>query len=207
MRQWDLSLTPSSDCSHSPELLPHQDDLIARMKEAISDQEARIEELGPADGIARSLYEMEIERVNFQLRSYLRTRLEKISRMAIWTAQRAEAEAGDEFDESNLLAPAERRFLEKYLALYQEHIDAEAWASLEGEDEELPVDIKKISTVQSLLVKPDTSAHVFCKALRACDPFTLPGGNQVVELKEGDVFLLPYEPIRHLLLEGSVQLT
>ena len=118
MRQWDLSLTPSSDCSHSPELLPHQDDLIARMKEAISDQaresftpvlccfarhplgaptlslrfgnqlhprtqpqEARIEELGPADGIARSLYEMEIERVNFQLRSYLRTRLEKISRM------------------------------------------------------------------------------------------------------------------------------
>jgi hypothetical protein len=44
-------------------------------------QAARIEDLGEGEGIARSLYEMEIERINFQLRSYLRTRLEKISRM------------------------------------------------------------------------------------------------------------------------------
>jgi hypothetical protein len=29
----------------------------------------------------------------------------------------------------------------------------------------------------------------------------------VLELSEGDIVLLPYQPVRHLLLDGSIQLT
>ncbi|EOD04154.1 hypothetical protein EMIHUDRAFT_250683 [Emiliania huxleyi CCMP1516] len=107
----------------APELLPHEHELVLRVKEQVAEQEARVEELDERDSLLRSLYEMDNERTNYQLRSYLRTRLEKLTKMAIFIARRqgeADAEARP------LLSRPEQNFLGKYLALYQDHIDAEA---------------------------------------------------------------------------------
>ncbi|EOD31936.1 hypothetical protein EMIHUDRAFT_456157 [Emiliania huxleyi CCMP1516] len=148
----------------APELLPHEHELVLRVKEQVAEQEARVEELDERDSLLRSLYEMDNERTNYQLRSYLRTRLEKLTKMAIFIARRqgeADAEARP------LLSRPEQNFLGKYLALYQDHIDAEANQS----------------------------------------PSRFTFHDEVVELQPGDTVLLPYEPIRHLVLDGSVQLT
>jgi len=188
----------------APELLPHEHELVLRVKEQVAEQEARVEELDERDSLLRSLYEMDNERTNYQLRSYLRTRLEKLTKMAIFIARRqgeADAEARP------LLSRPEQNFLGKYLALYQDHIDAEAWSSLQHA-EQLPEQLRQIATAAAgnpLNVTPDLSAHVFCTARRACERFTF--HDEVVELQPGDTVLLPYEPIRHLVLDGSVQLT
>jgi len=52
------------------------------------------------------------------------------------------------------------------------------------------------------------TSHVFARAVaERVEPFTLPNSEDVIELTRGDVILLPYEPIRNLLLEGSLVLT
>ena len=79
---------------------------------------------------------------------------------------------------------------------------------MDGESQQLPDRIRSIQTTQSLIVKPDLNANVFCRAERDCEPFSLPlSGEGDVELKQGDVVLLPYGPIRELVQNGSVSLT
>ena len=83
----------------APELLPHQDDLVNDVKERINEQAraARgglfpplsahalpasqvnlINELDESQTLQKDLYNMELERINYMLRNYLRDRLRKV---------------------------------------------------------------------------------------------------------------------------------
>ena len=52
----------------------------------LSLQKERIDEFGPEDALMRMIYETEVERVLYLLRSYLRTRLQKIQATAVFLA-------------------------------------------------------------------------------------------------------------------------
>ena len=48
------------------------------------------------------------------------------------------------------------------------------------------------------------------RVLRDCEPFTMTdrtGGEEDVELKRGELVLLPYKPLAPLVADGSVCLT
>ena len=112
----------------APVLLPHNDDLVKRIKELTKEQSDMIAELEataePTSMLQRSLYEMELERVNYMLRSYMRTRLLKISRFSIYLDTSDETRAA--------LSKNELDFLKRYLQMYRQHVDREIWDTVEG---------------------------------------------------------------------------
>ena len=180
----------------APELLPHRDELVKRLRVAIDEQQERIAELGPQEALKRHIYETEVERVAFMLRSFLRTRIQKIQKQSLHLARDAEAKSH--------LSSNELEFAGKYAGLFQQQIDREAWAV--GETDRLPETLKQITNISQLANPPNLDAHVFCQATRDCPPLTLDGTTDVVELNRGEIALLPYAPLRRLLDEGAVVL-
>lgn len=144
----------------------------------------------------RMIYETEVERVLYLLRSYLRTRIQKIQAQALHLARDPEAQSR--------LAESEATFAAKYAALYQRQVDREAWSV--GDTSRLPEALKQISQIANLATPPNLDSHVFCVATRDCPPISVDGSSDVVELLQGEVALLSYAPLRPLLAEGSVLL-
>jgi hypothetical protein len=102
------------------------------------------------------------------------------------------------------LSEPEASFAARYAALYQRHVDREAWEA--GDTARLPEALKQIVSVTGLTTPPNLDAHVFCVATRDCPPFTVDGTTEMIELMRGQVALLPYAPLRPLLDEGAVLL-
>lgn len=181
----------------APELLPHRDDLVRRVRQSVDEQQDVIAQLSQDDALNRMIYETELERVNYLLRSYLRTRIFKIQSQALHLARDPEAQA-------NLSEP-EAAFATKYAALYQRHIDREAWSLVDTS--RLPEALKTITSIKQLVTPPDVNAvHVFCKALRDVEAFALPGSTDMVDLQRDTVTLLPYAPLRPFLEKGWIEL-
>ena len=147
----------------APELLPHNDELVRRLRASVDEQTERIAELDPgAESMQRIVYEMEVERVMFLLRGYLRVRLGKVTKLALHLAKDEDAKA--------CLSEQEAVFAGGYAKLYQEHIDREMWGA--ADTEALPEQLKTITQVEKLAAAPRLDAHVFCMAMRDCDAFT-----------------------------------
>ena len=60
---------------YAPELLPANPSLLDALQTALAQQADRVAQLPETEQLSRCLYEMELERVTFQLREYLRARL------------------------------------------------------------------------------------------------------------------------------------
>ena len=209
----------------APELLMHRDDLIKRVRQAVDEQartpspstpavchthsrlhgsavaalvsqQDRIAELEASDSLSRMIYETEVERVCFLLRSYLRTRIVKIQSQALYLARDEEAQGR--------LSEPEAAFAAQYAALYQRHVDREAWAL--GDTSRLPEALKQITSISTIAAPPNLESHVFCVATRDCPAFAIDGTAEMIELLRGQVALLPYAPLRPLIDEGSVVL-
>ena len=142
------------------------------------------------------IYETEVERVLYLLRSYLRTRIQTLHKQALHLARDAEAQAR--------MSASENAFAAKYAALYQRQVDREAWSV--SDTSRLPEALKQISQISNLAAPPNLDAHVFCVATRDCPPINVDGSTDVVELLQGEVALLAYAPLRPLLEEGAVLL-
>lgn len=128
-------------------------------------QQEKINEFGPADALTRMIYETEVERVSFLLRSYLRTRIQKIQTQALFLAKDSDAQ--------KRLSEPEANFAMQYAALYQQHIDREAWDV--GDTSRLPEALKQIVSIAQLTAPPNLDSHVFCVATRDCAPFPIDG--------------------------------
>jgi len=94
----------------SPELLPFQEKLVRVVSDLVSRQEKTLSEQLTRDQDDRfyaNIMKMELERVKFILKSYLRTRLFKIERHILFIVEK---------DQSGLLSPGEMQFA---FALYE----------------------------------------------------------------------------------------
>ena len=140
------------------------------------------------------IYETEVERVCYLLRSYLRKRILKIQAQALFLARDAATQAR--------LSEPEATFAAKYAALYQRHVDNEVGEL--GDTSRLPDSLKQITTIAPLTAPPNVDAHVFCRAERDCPPFAI--DTEAIELQRGQVALLPYAPLRPLIEDGAVVL-
>uniref|UniRef100_A0A7S4F9L8 DNA replication complex GINS protein SLD5 n=1 Tax=Chrysotila carterae TaxID=13221 RepID=A0A7S4F9L8_CHRCT len=184
----------------APELLQHKEELVESALGAVQEQAAIIAELeGEKASLKRALYEMELERIQFVIREYLRIRLFKIQKYALHISK-------DEDLQSRLTEP-ERNLHSGYVELYKSHVERSVWAILEG-SAELPKQIKEVDMTNNnpLMTAPKLESHVFCKALVDCQPFTLGDTAEVVQILKDDIHLLPYAPVRQLVDEGSIQL-
>ena len=171
----------------APALLPHNDDLVIRIKELTNEQSNMIAELEataePTSMLQRSLYEMELERVNYMLRSYMRTRLIKISRFSIYLDTSDETRA--------VLSENELDFLKRYLQMYRQHVDREIWDTAEGSSR-LDERLRDINLTGPLVVQPELDSHVYCKALVDCEPFRIEETDETIEMLQNEIRLLPF---------------
>ena len=89
--------------------------------------------------------------------------------------------------------------------IYQAHISREAWEQENAGS--LPETVKDLTRIELLATPPNMEAHVFCIAMRDISPFALDGTTEFVELRRGEVALLPYAPLVPLMERGDVMLT
>lgn len=99
----------------SPELLPYQEELVDELIAATAHQSSVIEDARStvAEAFAASLYQMEIDRVNFLVASYLRTRLFKIQKYAVYLLSNADMYAR--------LSEREKEFARGYVDSLEQH--------------------------------------------------------------------------------------
>lgn len=185
----------------APALLPHNDDLVIRIKELTNEQSNMIAELEataePTSMLQRSLYEMELERVNYMLRSYMRTRLIKISRFSIYLDTSDETRA--------VLSKNEFDFLKRYLQMYRQHVDREIWDTAEGSSR-LDERLRDINLTGPLVVQPELDSHVYCKALVDCEPFRIEETDETIEMLQNEIRLLPFRLVERFVHEDKVML-
>lgn len=137
------------------------------------------------------LYQMEIERLQYLLSSYLRCRLAKIE--AHWLYW-----ASGTFDVLNtLFHPAELRFLKRYC---QARVRAFESSILHN----LPPSIADFPT--SYTNPPNTKAHVICRVCKDLGPVLVDPSGMVADLLKGDIYVIQYSIAEPLLLGNQISL-
>ena len=101
----------------APELLPFQFSLVETVLRMISEREAMIDQSrvdDVDDRFTKNIYKMELERVKFVMKSYLRVRLAKIERHLVYIIEK---------DRSELLSEAEKLFAFNVLEARKAHFN------------------------------------------------------------------------------------
>jgi len=140
------------------------------------------------------LIQTEAERARFLLRSYLRTRLHKVEKYAAHILATSELRGR--------LSVIELSHAERYQELLTKHFEISA---LNGLPENLRSLTDEEPGVPSMVTRPNIDQPVFIRARRRCAPVTLSNGG-TLEMDRGDIHLIRYRMIEHLLRLGDAQL-
>lgn len=194
----------------SPELLAPPVELLAEVLELVNCQSVRIEAIRESAPSATTaafvdcLYQMDLERVKFVLKSLLRCRLAKIERgwaafQPVWNPHgRAEEQLAR-------LMPVEREYLDAFAA----NIVSALGEAVLGR---LPPDIASLQDPDMLGATPialpaPLDSHVICRVRQSI-------GEVVVDLRErsttsleaGDIAVLQYQAVRDFVVSGHIEL-
>ncbi|KAJ1627166.1 hypothetical protein T492DRAFT_1027141 [Pavlovales sp. CCMP2436] len=171
----------------APTMLPYQGELLVRIMELIDLQK----ELRLAPGDKRiPFYELELERMHWLVRAYLRTRMTKISTHAI-------AILGSD-EQWPRLSEAELRYAKGYVKLIAQHATETVTARLkEAATQELSTD-----DLGQLLphLKPET--YVFCWVHEDVGEYDL-GLAETADLRSGQIIVAKYSQIEPLLMKAD----
>lgn len=184
----------------APEILIFQNDLVQRSREQIQLLEEAIEAFAESgtDDLMLSLYRMDLDRTLFLLRSYLRTRLQKIEKYVIYISITEEL--------WNRLSKPEQKFAEKCTDAFQKHLEQSVLSKLPHGYQSM---IKQaISSEENDMVPvPQLDTFVFCKSRGPIGSFQLDDkGEDMVNLVADDLYILRYRPIKGLLETAQIDL-
>eukprot|EP00658_Telonema_sp_P-2_P024417 TRINITY_DN19802_c0_g1_i2.p1 TRINITY_DN19802_c0_g1~~TRINITY_DN19802_c0_g1_i2.p1 ORF type:complete len:201 (+),score=57.45 TRINITY_DN19802_c0_g1_i2:3-605(+) len=139
----------------SPELLPAEQVLVDKVMNLVEAQERQIEEQWEAENkeesvrIAMALQQLELDRIRFMLRSYLRARLNKVEKYTTYYLDNSKVDC---------LSDNERSFAIRYKEMIERHFEV----SLLNEIPEKLRSLETVTTEINMVPKPDLTAHVFC---------------------------------------------
>ncbi|KAL5996482.1 hypothetical protein ACLOJK_026562 [Asimina triloba] len=183
----------------APEILPFQTSLVQRSREQIQLLEETVEAFADSgtDDIIVSLYQMDLDRMLFLLRSYLRTRLlqiEKyvfhISKTHLW----------------NRLSQEEQKFAKRCTDVMEKHLEQSVLSRLPyGYQSILKQSIS--SEEDDMVPEPQLDTFVFCKSKGSIGAFQLDdSGDEIVDLVADDLYVLRYKSIKGLVESGRIDL-
>ncbi|KAF9073446.1 GINS complex Sld5 component [Rhodocollybia butyracea] len=184
---------------HAPDILPAQEELLSSLLDHIRRQSEAVQSLrgepsaSEEDHIRIMLVQMEVERVKFIVRSYVRTRLFKVEKFArfIMTDETIQAR----------ITMAERAHASRHAHLTDRHFHNVVLQSLpetQSHLDDTPI------FMPPMITKPDETRAVFVHALRDCPPLRF--HDKTLEMKRGHISLMPFSFIQTLLLRGDVEL-
>lgn len=174
--------------------------------------------------------EAELERLKYVVRNYIRCRLFKIDKFTIYLKQMVELSRNENEDEgvnSNTNIPNIQDLMsEEELNYHDKHFHILLQCLNESVLKHLPEYAQAINETENgtnMVDEPDWKKFVFVKVLKDKEPHSnpelktnmqgrwvynirLPEANEDIELSLGGIYVMRYNLIKHLLLEGKVEL-
>ncbi|PRP86332.1 hypothetical protein PROFUN_05473 [Planoprotostelium fungivorum] len=179
----------------APELLEYKEELVDQIKQSLRSQKQRIN--GPftefqfEEKLFTSFQQMEIDRISYLLRSYLRSRIVKIEK------HHSKFVSDETYHQR--LSPSEQKFAQSYTDLIKSHYRESFLQSLP--------DRVNSGEEDAMTARINLDEYVICRVLERIGQIELDDQtDEFAELNENDVVLIRYRPIQHLLVEGKVEL-
>ncbi|KAF9594635.1 hypothetical protein IFM89_034257 [Coptis chinensis] len=182
----------------SPEILEFQSDLVDRIRGQIELNERNVEEFeqNGTDPLTISLYQMDLDRSQFLLRSYLRIRLYKIEKYMIYISKTT--------DMWNRLSEQEQKFAKRCIDDMEKHLTQSVLSRLPfGYQSMMKQSIS--SEEDDLVPEPQLDTFVFCKSKGSLGAFQLDeSGDEIVDLVADDLYVLRYKSVKPLIENGQI---
>ncbi|CAO2821463.1 unnamed protein product [Amaranthus hypochondriacus] len=183
----------------APEILEFQVSLVQRSREQIQLMEETIEEYtkNGFDPLIVSVYQMDMDRAQYLLRSYLRTRLQKIEKDMIHISKSGLWDR---------LSKEEQNFTKRCYESMKSYLDESVLSKL-------PIgyqsDIKQsnASEEDDMVPEPNLDTFVFCKSENSIGAIPLDdSADEIVDLIAGDLYVLRYKSIKPFVENGQIDL-
>lgn len=185
----------------APEILRFEASLVQRSREQIHLMEETVEEYtkNGVDALSVSLYQMDLDRTQFLLRSYLRTRLQKIEKYAFHIRKSSEL--------WNLLSKQEQMFAKRCTDDMEQLFEQSVLSKL---PDRYKSHLKQsvISEEDDMVPDAQLDSFVICRCKRFLGAFQLDetGVEKPVDLEADDLYALRYKSIKPLVESGQVDL-
>ncbi|KAL8732930.1 MAG: hypothetical protein Q9181_003779 [Wetmoreana brouardii] len=182
----------------APELLNWPSALMERVLDRIHHQamvEEQVGNIDPKTNFRLIIIQTELERFKFLVRSFLRTRIAKIDKHALYILTNPAHSA--QCSESEL------QYAHSHQTLLQAHYHSSFLS-------QFPTSLQRLDDTAggiSMIEQPDLDTAVFARALRDIeDPIIVEGTDTAFEMRRGDVYVVRWSAVRELVLSGDVEL-
>ncbi|KAG7991154.1 hypothetical protein I3843_02G060800 [Carya illinoinensis] len=183
----------------APEILHFESALIQRIRGQIQLMEETVEEFSGSgiDPLSVSLYQMDLDRTQYLLRSYLRIRLQKIEKYIFHISNNSEVQSR--------LSGQEKGFARRCTEDMERHLEESVLSKLPDNYRDI---LKQsiISEENDMVPEPHLDTFVVCKSRRFLGPFQLNGSDELLEMKPDDLCIIHYKSIRERVEEGEIDL-
>ncbi|KAF5193661.1 Dna replication complex gins protein sld5 [Thalictrum thalictroides] len=183
----------------APEILQFESNLVQRSKEQIQLMEETVEEYdgNGTDPLTVSLYQMDLDRTQFLLRSYLRIRLQKIEKYPTHISKT---------DTWSRLSEQEQKFAKRCMDDMEKHLTQSVLSRLPyGYQSILKQSIS--SEEDDMVPEPQLDTFVFCKSKVSLGAYQLDeSGEDIVDFVANDLYVLRYKPVKPLIENGQIDI-
>ncbi|MED6189636.1 hypothetical protein PIB30_097990 [Stylosanthes scabra] len=216
----------------SPEILRYDTDLVSRLTEQIQLMEETVEEKSTsgADPLSLSLYQMDLDRTLFLLRSYLRVRIQKIEKYMfhirktdeLWNRlSKGEKDFTSRKGSSNLHAYAYRYYASlvfesnefsccRCIEDLKQHLEESVLSKL-PENYQSVEKQSVISEEDDMVPEPRLDTFVLCRSKEYLSGIQLEDGpvddrSKLFEMEPGVLYFICYKSIKPLVESGKIDL-
>ncbi|CAE6484716.1 unnamed protein product [Rhizoctonia solani] len=182
---------------HAPELLPWQGQLVEDVLEKLHQQNQMVEYLRSDDSTSEdehfrmSYVQLDMERIKFQIRSYVRTRLHKIEKYATHIMATPELQSR--------MSVLEQKHAISYKNLFKAHMHRTVL-------DNLPEGLRSLNETfpdgRSMVPQPNMNQGTFIYAIEDCGPVRFLDGSSV-NVDKGSIHIFQYATIKHLVERGD----
>ncbi|KAI8390965.1 uncharacterized protein BYT42DRAFT_542599 [Radiomyces spectabilis] len=183
------------DERNAPELLPYKRHIVETLIELLEQQtEMVMEDMSSTveNKFISMVYQTEIERIKYLVKSYLRTRLHKIEKFTLQLLRTSGYDL--------IMSPQEIIYARRYQELLEAH-NHESFLHLlprsQHRQDESHGGLNMVTTA-------DMEAPVFCRVMENVGQVSLGGESQLLE--KGEIYIVRYSDIKHLVQDGRLQL-
>ncbi|KAL9228066.1 hypothetical protein vseg_003682 [Gypsophila vaccaria] len=195
----DLLKKAWRDEKSAPQILHFQASLVQRSYEQIQLMEETIKEITGSgfDPLIVSIYQMDLNRALYLLKSYLRIRLHKIEKDMIHISKT---------DLWDRLSEQEQRFTKRCYDCMKNYVDESVLSKLPtGYQSNLKQ--SNASEEDDMVPEPNLDTFVFCKTENSIGSIALDdSADEIVDLVAGDLYVLRYKSIKTYVENGQIDL-
>ncbi|XP_028778753.1 DNA replication complex GINS protein SLD5 isoform X2 [Neltuma alba] len=188
----------------APEILRFETDLIGRIREQIQLMEETVEEKSAAgiDPLSISLYQMDLDRAQFLLRSYLRVRIQKIEKFVFHIAKTDEL--------WNKLSKEEKNFARRCTEDLKQHLEDSVLSKLPENYQSFQKQ-SVISEEDDMIPEAQLDTFVVCRSKEYLTGIQLEDGpvddrSMLFEMEPGVLYFICYKSIKALVESGKIDL-